>query len=318
MPLRGRGAHILAEHMAGLTKGDGATVSAGGVVGPSISLKEAYASLKSVDSRGQWELQSQDPCRNSVAWWVTILELAGRFRSRAGHVPIVTWNIGPVGLLNSFEQVAAILGAKEQPAVLCLQDIRISKQQKEGMKAWIESAFPYKVFITIAGKAVHGRHNGAPRPYWMGVMTCLHTHVFRGGRGFTLETTSSGSRRCRHAADGRALIVCATPHKGQDITVYNVYQHTADNSRRRGELGSSGTSWGSTSVKTGTVKCCWVTSTVHQIYGGDTRTETQVGGMQLTRSSWLSSRPRVLIGRRPRARHGATLLAHSGQLLITC
>ena len=120
--------------------------------------------------------------------------------------------------------------------MLCLQDIRISKQQKEGMKAWIESAFPYKVFITIAGKAVHGRHNGAPRPYWMGVMTCLHTHVFRGGRGFTLETTSSGSRRCRHAADGRALIVCATPHKGQDITVYNVYQHTADNSRRRGEL----------------------------------------------------------------------------------
>ena len=56
--LHGRGARILAEHMARLTKGDGATVSAGGVVGPSISLKEAYDSLRDVDSRGQWELQS--------------------------------------------------------------------------------------------------------------------------------------------------------------------------------------------------------------------------------------------------------------------
>ena len=93
--------------MARLTKGDGATVSAGGVVGPSISLKEAYDSLRDVDSRGQWELQSQDPCRNSVAWWITILELAGRFRSRADHVPIITWNIGPVGLMNSFEQQPA-------------------------------------------------------------------------------------------------------------------------------------------------------------------------------------------------------------------
>ena len=237
--LHGRGAHVLAEHVAKLLQGDGTRVSAGGAIGPSISPGGVYGHLEDVkpgESRVQWHLQCLESRLDSVAWWISMMEVAGRFRSRAESVPVVSWNVGPVGFMNSCDQIRLLLEAK--PAVLCLQDIRVARQDKEGIKKWIESRFPYKAFISIAGKAVHGRRNGATHTYWMGILTCISTLAFRGGRGFTLETTSSRRRRSRHAADGRALIVCATPHKGPEVTVYNIYQHTADNASRREELWS--------------------------------------------------------------------------------
>ena len=238
--LHGRGAHVLAEHVTKLLQGDGTRVSAGGAIGPSVSPGGVYGHLEDVkqgECQVQWHLQCPESRRDSVAWWISMMEVAGRFRSRAESVPVVSWNVMPVGFMNSCDQVRLLLEAK--PAVLCLQDIRVARQDKEGMRKWIESRFPYKVFIYIAGKAVsHGRRRGTTHTYWMGVMTCISTLVFRGGLGFTLEATSTRRRYSRHAADGRALIVRATPHKGPEVTVYNVHQHTADNASRREELWS--------------------------------------------------------------------------------
>ena len=131
--LHGRGARILAEHVTELLQGDGTRVSAGGAIGPSVSPGGVYGHLEDVkpgESQAQWHLQCLESRRDSVAWWISMMEVAGRFRSRAECVSVVSWNVGPVGLMNSCDQVHLLLEAK--PAVLCLQDIRVARQDKEG------------------------------------------------------------------------------------------------------------------------------------------------------------------------------------------
>ena len=166
-------------------------------------------------------------CHTAIHW-LLLLHLEGRLQSQKTASGLLSWNIGPHGYFNSVPHIESLM--RESRDMICLQDLRVPRRLVPEIKNYLESTFPYKIFIsTTRGHHTTSPKNGSRTGYLFSTMTALHTAVWRSATSFVLDSSPhrKGRKPKRPSPSGRSLCLQATRNNGEIVYIINLYQYTA-------------------------------------------------------------------------------------------
>ena len=153
---------------------------------------------------------------------------------KAGHTRIVSQNVGPVGARNSISLIRDIL-RRNNPAIVMLQDCRIGKSKAGDVLQEFRRRWPqFRTFIKCSErrtkrKNVRGQKMGR---YQFSVMTMVHKSC---GESAECVEYKKGTQETSFE-EGRLLSVQLTDAAGKQTVLTNIYNHTAAEGERQGNL----------------------------------------------------------------------------------
>ncbi len=153
---------------------------------------------------------------------------------KAGQTRIVSQNVGPVGARNSIGLIRDIL-RRNNPAVVMLQDCRIGKSKAGDVLQEFRRRWPqFRTFIKCSErrtkrKNVRGQKMGR---YQFSVMTMVHKSC---GESAECVGYKKGTQETPFE-EGRLLSVQLTDAAGKQTVLTNIYNHTAAEGERQGNL----------------------------------------------------------------------------------
>ena len=105
------------------------------------------------------QVLTSDTVPNTRHWHATdFVDWIGTLPTPSRQSRVVSQNVGPVGIRNSFPTVQRILSSHD-PAVVLLQDCRVKNSAREQVHAQLREEWPqYQIFVRC-GTRMRGRSN---------------------------------------------------------------------------------------------------------------------------------------------------------------